>query len=91
MASVIITLRIMPESPDSNLKKIEEQVSRLVKEFGGKVGKVEEIPVAFGLKSVNIMFIMDESLGSTEVLEKKATEVPEVNSAEVIDVRRAVG
>ena len=91
MASVIVTLRIMPKSPESNLKKIEEQVSHLVKEFGGSVGKVEEIPVAFGLNSLNITFIMDESIGSTEELEKQAAAVSEVNSVEVTDVRRAVG
>ena len=91
MANIIVTLRIMPESPDSNLKAIEQNVSKLVKEFGGEVGKVEEKPVAYGLKALNIIFIMDESIGSTEELEKKAAEVPHVSSVEVTDVRRAVG
>ncbi len=91
MAKVIITLKVMPKSPDSDLKKIEQKVSHLVKEFGGEVGKVEEKPVAFGLKSLNIIFVMDESLGSTEELEKQALEIPEVSSVEVIDVRRSIG
>ena len=91
MAKVIITLKVMPKSPTSDLNKIKENVSHLVKEFGGEVGKVEENPVAFGIKSLNIFFVMDESLGSTEELEKHASEISEVSSVEVIDVRRAVG
>lgn len=91
MASVVITLKVMPESPEADLHAIEKKVSHLVKEFGGNVGKVEQVPVAFGIKALNIMFIMDESIGSTEELEKKAAALAHVNSVEVTDVRRAIG
>ncbi|MBI2546653.1 elongation factor 1-beta [Candidatus Woesearchaeota archaeon] len=91
MASVVITLRVMPDTPEADLHAIEKRVSELVQEFGGSVGKVEHIPVAFGLKSLNVIFVMDESLGSTEELEKEAAAIPHVNSVEVTDVRRAIG
>jgi len=44
MATVIITMKIMPSSPDENLVSIKEQASRLIAEFGGTVGKTEVQP-----------------------------------------------
>jgi elongation factor 1-beta len=91
MAKVVITLRIMPDSPETDLEKIQEQAEKKVNDFGAEVGKVEIEPVAFGLKSINILFVMEEELGSTDELEKGITEIEGVTSAEVTDVRRAIG
>lgn len=91
MAQVIITLKIMPTSPEVDLKAIEEKTRELVKEFGAEVGKVEEEPVAFGLKALKIIFVSDESKGSTDALEEKISQLEDVKSVEVVDVRRAIG
>lgn len=91
MASVVITLRIMPEAPDSDLKAIENKATELITSHGAKVGKVTISPVAFGLNSVDIMFIMDESKGSTDALEQQIAAIPQVNGVEVTDVRRTIG
>jgi translation elongation factor aEF-1 beta len=91
MATVVITLTIMPESPSTNLKKLETEATKLITEFGGKVGKVEIKPIAFGLSSLNLIFIMDEAKGSTESLEKDIAGLKGISSAEVTDVRRAIG
>jgi len=91
MADVIVTLKIMPVSPESDLKDIEAKADQMVSAFGGEVGKVEVEPVAFGLKALKLIFVMDESKGSTDELEKQVSEIEAVNSVEVSDVRRAVG
>ena len=91
MALVVVTLRVMPKSAESDLKKIEEEAEKLIKEFGGEPGKTEIKPIAFGLKALEIFFVMPEEKGSTEDLEKKIAALDDVNSAEVVDVRRAVG
>lgn len=91
MADVIVTFKIMPESPDVDLDKIKESADRLIKEFGGEIGKVEKEPIAFGLEALNLIFVMDESLGSTDDLEEKVENIEGVNSVEVTDVRRAIG
>lgn len=92
MATVIITLKIMPESPEINLAEIEEQTKILIKDFAGETEtKTEQEPIAFGIKALKIIFVMDESKGSTEELENKIKEIQSVNSVEVIDVRRAIG
>lgn len=91
MARVIVTLRIMPASPETSLSEIKDKACKEITEFGGEIGKTEDMPVAFGLTAANIIFIMDESKGSTEPLENKIKEIKGVNSVEVIDVRRAIG
>ena len=91
MAQVVITLKVMPGSPDTNLGSLEKEASKLVSVFGGEVGKVEVEPVAFGLKALKIYFVMDESKGATDDLEKQISEIEDVNSVEIIDVRRTIG
>ena len=92
MANVIITLKIMPESPDVNLEELYSKVEPLIKDFTGEEEfRKEEEPIAFGIKALKIIFVMDENKGSTENMEKKIADVKGVNSVDVIDVRRAVG
>jgi elongation factor 1-beta len=91
MADVIVTLKVMPSSPDIDLDGLQEKVNKAIKEYGADLGKVEIEPVAFGLKALNFVFVMSESLGDTETLEKTIAEITEVNSVEVTDVRRAIG
>lgn len=91
MASVVVTMKIMPESPETNLDSITQEVTKLVSAFGGTVGKTETHPVAFGIKSLNIVFVMNEDIGSTDALETDAAKIEGVQSVDVTDVRRALG
>ncbi len=36
MGTALIIIKIMPESPDSNLEKIQEKAKQIVEEQGGK-------------------------------------------------------
>lgn len=91
MAQVVITLRIMQDSPEIDLKELEVKASAAIKRFNGEIGKVDIQPVAFGLKALDIYFVMDEAKGSTEVLENEIANFDGVASVEVTDVRRAIG
>ena len=91
MAQVVVTFKIMPESPTVNLQHIAAQATKMIEHFGGKVGKTEEEPIAFGIKALNIYFVMDESKGTTDSVEEKISAIPGVNSVEVTDVRRTIG
>ncbi len=91
MATVVVTLKIMPEGVETDLDRIEEEATRMISEFGGETGKAEKKPIAFGLKALEIFFTMPEEKGSTEELEKKIAGIDGVQSAEAVDVRRAVG
>ncbi|MBW2992220.1 elongation factor 1-beta [Candidatus Woesearchaeota archaeon] len=92
MANAVVTIKVMPESPEVNLDELESKVKEKIVEFAGEGDmKVTVEPVAFGLKAINIIFVMDEAKGSTEPLEKAVAEIEGVSSMEVTDVRRAVG
>ncbi|MEM4282429.1 MAG: elongation factor 1-beta [Candidatus Woesearchaeota archaeon] len=91
MGRVIITLKIMPSDLSVNLDEVSAQAERMISEFGGAVGKREIEPVAFGLKAIKIIFILDEKVGGTDVLEQKISSIPGVESVNVVDVRRAIG
>jgi len=81
----------MPENPETDLKAIEEKAKIFIAEYGGEVGKVEIEPIAFGLKALNLIFVSNEDIGSTDRLEQNVSSIEGVSSAEVIDVRRAIG
>lgn len=81
----------MPESPEIDLEALETKATEKIANFGGEVGKKEIQPVAFGLKALILFFVMDESIGSTEPLEKEVEALEGIRSVEVTDVRRAIG
>ncbi|MFC1742066.1 elongation factor 1-beta [Nanoarchaeota archaeon] len=92
MGTAVVTLDIMPESTEIDLEKVQEEVTKLVKEFAGdRDTKAEIEPVAFGLKKLKYIFVMDEELGSPDVVADKIVELEGVQAAEVSDVRRAIG
>jgi len=96
MASVVVTIKVMPAGPEANLDKIFDEASKHVRNFvdakhkDGEIRKqIEEI--GFGLKSLKLIFVMDENIGTTDKLEENIRKVAEVESVETTDVRRAVG
>jgi translation elongation factor aEF-1 beta len=94
MGIAIITLRIMPEDPDQDLKFIEAEAKKKISAFighGEERMKVEITPIAFGLQAVDIMFPSDEKLGGTEALEQEIATIKGVANCETHDVRRALG
>lgn len=91
MTDVIITFKLMPKSPEVDLKTVETAAKKEISEFGGEVGKVKVEPIAFGLNALNLIFVMDEAIGGTDELENKIQAIEGVNSVEVTDVRRAIG
>ena len=95
MAKAIVTLKIMPDSPETDLKHLEEKILKSIKHFcnDGKEVDYKTViePVAFGLKAIKLTFVMDEAKGSTEKLETEISDFEDVNSVEVTDVRRAIG
>ncbi len=93
MGKAVVTIKIMPESPDVDLESIQSAAVVLIDEFLGSSHekRVEIEPVAFGLKAVKILFVMDESKGSPDSLEEAISGLDGVQSAQVVDVRRAMG
>lgn len=96
MASVVVTIKVMPEGPDSDLNAIYEKACAAIRAFVGEQHKDDEIkkeeePIGFGLKALKLLFIMDEDVGSPDALEEQLRQIEHVQSVETVDVRRAVG
>ena len=92
MTNAVITFKIMPESPEIDLESLQKQALEKIAAYSGNdETKVEIEPVAFGLKALNIIFVMDENKGSPDELEEDIETIKGVMSCENTDVRRAIG
>jgi elongation factor 1-beta len=91
MATVVVTVKLMPDSSEINLEELYNEASEKIAAFGGDAGKKEIEPIAFGLKALIILFTLPEEKGSTEDLEKQLAELSGVSSVQVTDVRRTLG
>ena len=92
MAQAVVTLKIMPESPSVDIESLAQRALKEVLDFNGnKETRIAIEPIAFGLKAVNITFVMDEAKGSPDVLADRIALLDDVNSAQIVDVRRAIG
>ena len=92
MADVIVKLRVMPSDPGVDLQKLQKACEAKIREFGSNViHSVNQEPIAFGLKALVIIFLINEQKSDMEKLETNIKTIANVNSAEVIDVRRAIG
>lgn len=90
MGTVAVKMKIMPESPTTNIKNIEMGGKIIIEKDGGRNVTFNEEPIAFGLKAVFFSFAWPEEK-ELEELEAKMGKIKYVKSAEVSDIRRAIG
>ena len=89
MGSINYRVKIMPTSPSADLEKIKEEARKTIEHGGGKGCIFEEEPIAFGLKAVIVTFIFPEE-DSLDSVEERLGKNNEVNSVQIIDMRRAL-
>jgi translation elongation factor aEF-1 beta len=90
MAFALIKVKIMPDSPSTDLDEIESKSKEILEGKGSKSIRFEREPIAFGLIAVIVGFSWDDNESNDEVLEELQS-IENVSSAEVIDYRRAIG
>ena len=90
MAIASLIVKIMPDSPESDLKEIETHAKALMEKEGAKNISFEEQPIAFGLKAVIVKMDMPEEKG-TDLVESRLADIPNVSSVKIEDYRRAFG
>jgi len=90
MGIAAVKIKIMPTSPDANLDEIQEKARKLIEKDGGKNLSFEIEPVAFGLSALIAFFAWNEDQ-ELESLENQLRNIEDVNSIQVIDMRRAFG
>lgn len=90
MGTALIKIKLMPTAPDVNLEEIKSNSQKTIEETGGEKCSFEEEPVAFGLKAVIVSFSLDEDKELSPI-EEKLKIIENINSVQVIDMRRAFG
>ncbi len=90
MGVVAIIAKIMPDSPQANLKSIEKEALIRLQKNGAMNISFSIEPIAFGLKAIKAKFAWPEEKG-TEIVESILSSVPNVSSATIEDYRRAFG
>ena len=85
MAEVLITLKIMPKSPDVDMDALS---SRIGEAPSGRLNKVEQEPIAFGLVALIASYVVEDSEGTADNLENAIREMDDVQSAEVVGITR---
>jgi len=91
MAKILAIMDVMPENVELNLDELKEKVKKEIESFGAEFGEVKEEEVAFGLKRLKFVIISDEDKGGFDPLEENVRKIDGVKSAEIVDVRRAIG
>ncbi len=90
MTTVAVIVKIMPESPDTNLEEIKQEAQKFVESEGAKSVSFEEQEIAFGLKAVMLKMAWIEAK-DTSIFEDALAKIPHVSSVQVTDYRRAFG
>jgi elongation factor 1-beta len=76
MGKVALTLKIMPESPDTDLNKLKNNIKSIA-----NVQQINEKPIGFGLTCLEILFVLEDRKG-IENLEEKIMALDGVASVE---------
>ncbi len=83
MGSVAITIRLMPEDATTDLKAIRDGVK---KALGESLRGLQEKDVAFGLKAILALAIVQDEAGASDHLEQTLSAIPGVGSVETLDM-----
>ncbi|HYM39457.1 MAG TPA: elongation factor 1-beta [Thermoplasmata archaeon] len=83
MGSVAITYRVMPEDVSTDIDAIREGIR---KTLGPAMKGMQVKDVAFGLRAILTLAVVDDASGAAERLEHAMAAIPGVGSVEAIDV-----
>jgi elongation factor 1-beta len=92
MGKAVVTFKLMPESPDTDLEPIKGEAMIMAKEAGA-IGEmqVKEEPIAFGLKAVLVLAMYEVEGSDFDATAAKMREIEHVQSAEIAKMDLALG
>ncbi|MHC1624852.1 MAG: elongation factor 1-beta [Methermicoccaceae archaeon] len=89
MGEVAAKIRVMPESVDTNLDNLKEEIAKVIPEEA-KIHGFSEEDIAFGLKALNVVVMIGDHEGGTEATEQAIEKVKGVESVSVVEVGRLI-
>lgn len=90
MGIAAIKIKIMPIAVESNLDSIEKKVKTILLEKKALNVQSKKQAIAFGLNALIFLFAWQEDVSTDDLLDS-LRKIQDVNSAEIIDFRRAFG
>jgi elongation factor 1-beta len=87
MGEVAATLRIMPDSADRDLKKLQADLTAALPK-GATLRGFQEKPIAFGLKALMCTVIVGDDIGGTEAVEEAFNKIEGVASINMEEMGR---
>ena len=87
MGEVAAKIRIMPTGMDVDLKKLRDELTKVVPK-GARVHGFSEEPVAFGLKALMVVVKVGDLEGGTEKVEEAFGKVKGVENVSVEELGR---
>lgn len=90
MSIAAVKIKLMPTSPETDLENIEKDAKATIEDRGGKGPQFEKQAIAFGLNALIVLFAWPEEK-PLEELEEELKKIENVNSVQVVDIRRAIG
>ncbi len=79
---VAVSMRIMPESVEVDVDKIKNEIEGM----GLELKDIKVVPVAFGLKAIEAVFLVADEGGVVEKLEEKLKSIEGAGDVETISV-----
>ena len=87
MSRLVVRVKILPSDAETNLDEVSKSLSETIPS-GMELNSVTKEPVAFGLFSLLIDFIMDDSEGQMDKLEHYLESTQGVGQFEVVTMSR---
>ncbi|HJJ34384.1 MAG: elongation factor 1-beta [Methanocorpusculum sp.] len=84
MGEVVVIMKIMPESPEVDLVKLQADIRAAV--TGIEDMKVE--PIGFGLSAIKIAMITEDDEGAGDKIEALFSQIPGIDRAEIESLNR---
>ena len=84
MGKVAVLFRLMPRGVESDLKQIGQHVATSLP-AGVTIRGMQVKDIAYGLKSLLVSVVMDDTGGVLESTEQALAKVPDVESVEVME------
>ncbi len=91
MAEVSILMGVRLETPEVDVEVAKEMIKETIGEFGGEGIKQEVDEIAFGLKQIKVIFILDEEKSNLDPLEDSLKDLDGVSSVEILGISRTLG
>ena len=85
MGEVGLQYRVLPEGLEVDLTKLEADIKNALPD-GARLRAAEQRPLAFGLKALHVLIVMDDKKGGADQVEDAISKVPGVQSVEIVEM-----